>query len=335
MLQQKVSIVLDFSESIRYYGLANKVESLYTQIVKDLKEQAIKNNIRTEVSVYTFGDQTSIVNGFKNINKLPENIKYRSLGNTALVSAVTKAINDAKDDSDFDDEDTSYLFLILTDGQENVSLSTDKTNFRQLLNDVDKTGRFTITAHTPYTGRQYLLNYGFKSHNINVWEQTDAGIHEVECKTSGGISNYYTSRSKGIRSVNNFYSPDLSFSPTTLKKELKDVTHQFVTYGVPMSWEKKEIRDFIEKEAGRPYVKGKAFYQLTKKETIQATKELVVRDIRTGHTYSGPDARELLGLPNKEVKVVPATYTNQYELFCQSTSTNRHLVGGTKVLWRE
>lgn len=39
----------------------------------------------------------------------------------------------------------------------------------------------------------------------------------------------------------------------------------------------------------------------------------------------------MLGLPDFEVKVNPASY-GQYDIFVQSTSVNRKLIKGTKLL---
>ena len=43
------------------------------------------------------------------------------------------------------------------------------------------------------------------------------------------------------------------------------------------------------------------------------------------------DARQLLGLPDYEVKVSPTSHPN-YDLFIQSTSVNRKLLAGQRVM---
>jgi hypothetical protein len=48
--------------------------------------------------------------------------------------------------------------------------------------------------------------------------------------------------------------------------------------------------------------------------------------------YGGNAARSLIGLPyGAEAKVEPGNHAN-YDIFVQSTSTNRKLVRGTKLL---
>lgn len=92
------------------------------------------------------------------------------------------------------------------------------------------------------------------------------------------------------------------------------------------------IRDFVQ-ENGLIFKKGRGFYQLTKTETIQDYKEIVLRANTTGDLYSGEKARELLGLPRhgsvRARPVVPRGYT----AFVQSTSVNRKLIGGTEFLY--
>jgi hypothetical protein len=96
--------------------------------------------------------------------------------------------------------------------------------------------------------------------------------------------------------------------------------------------ENQSIRDFVESN-GLIFKKGRGFYQLTKTETIQDYKEVVLRENLTGDLYSGGKARELLGLPRvgstHTRPMVPAGYT----AFVQSTSYNRKLIGGTEFLY--
>lgn len=94
----------------------------------------------------------------------------------------------------------------------------------------------------------------------------------------------------------------------------------------------QSIRDYVLSN-GLIFKKGRGFYQLTKTETIQDYKEVVLRDDATGDLFCGEKARELLGLPRtgtiRSRPVVPSGYT----AFVQSTSYNRKLIGGTEFLY--
>ncbi len=92
------------------------------------------------------------------------------------------------------------------------------------------------------------------------------------------------------------------------------------------------IRDFVN-ENGLIFQTGKGFYEFTKSELIQEKKEVVLRDKATGDMFSGDKARRMIGLrPGERAKVKP-TYLKDYDVFVQSTSYNRKLVGDTRFLY--
>jgi hypothetical protein len=92
------------------------------------------------------------------------------------------------------------------------------------------------------------------------------------------------------------------------------------------------IKDLVV-ENGLRFKKGRGFYEFTKTETIQAGKEVVLMDKKTGDRFSGVKARELLGLPEGMTTRIRPTSLEKYAVFVQSTSANRKLVGGTRFLY--
>jgi hypothetical protein len=94
---------------------------------------------------------------------------------------------------------------------------------------------------------------------------------------------------------------------------------------------KERIDDRVNR-AGIPYRVGSGYYELSKTETIQPQKQIIVVDKGTGQAYSGEQARDLIGLPKAiSVKVKP-DYNPKYKIFVQSTSVNRNLMPDTEVL---
>ncbi|MDP3769689.1 MAG: hypothetical protein Q8R40_01985 [bacterium] len=92
------------------------------------------------------------------------------------------------------------------------------------------------------------------------------------------------------------------------------------------------IRDFVE-EYSLEFKAGKGFYEFTKTELIQEKKEVVLRHKDTGDMFTGRKARAMIGLgPNERAKVKPK-YLETYDVFVQSTSYNRKLIGGTRFLY--
>lgn len=86
-------------------------------------------------------------------------------------------------------------------------------------------------------------------------------------------------------------------------------------------------------ENGLTFKVGRGFYEFTKTETIQAQKEIVLMDRKTGDLFAGDAARDLLGLPIGETVRIKPQNLEQYVVFVQSTSANRKLVGSTRFLY--
>ena len=94
------------------------------------------------------------------------------------------------------------------------------------------------------------------------------------------------------------------------------------------------IKNFCE-EQGVQFKIGRGFYELTKPEKVQGHKEVVLMSRKSGDLFTGNRARELLGLPlNKEhdMKIAPK-HLDEWVPFIQSTSANRKLTGGTRILY--
>lgn len=91
------------------------------------------------------------------------------------------------------------------------------------------------------------------------------------------------------------------------------------------------IDQYVEKVTGQPYIKGSAFYQLCKEVLVQASKQIYIFDRQTQNVYQGVYARALLGIPETNCKLAP-DYNGRFDVFIQSTSLNRKLISGTKLL---
>lgn len=93
------------------------------------------------------------------------------------------------------------------------------------------------------------------------------------------------------------------------------------------------IRDFVN-DHDLVFAPGKGFYEFTKRETIQDKKEIVIRNKVTGDMFTGSAARKLLNIPlgMGKSKISPK-HGDKYDVFVQSTSYNRKLVGGTRFLY--
>ena len=98
-----------------------------------------------------------------------------------------------------------------------------------------------------------------------------------------------------------------------------------------------DIKGFVT-ENGIEFKKGRGFYELTKAETVQQYKEIIMQDRETGEMFNGSQVRERLGLQPQTEKggvneKLYAKDAKEFRIFVQSTSVNRKLIAGTTFLY--
>jgi hypothetical protein len=95
------------------------------------------------------------------------------------------------------------------------------------------------------------------------------------------------------------------------------------------------IKDFV-RDHSLVFQTGKGFYEFTKPELIQKTKEIILLNKSDGLFYEGLKARKLMNLVDYDAskKIKPTKdITDLYTIFIQSTSHSRKLICGTKFLY--
>ena len=98
-----------------------------------------------------------------------------------------------------------------------------------------------------------------------------------------------------------------------------------------------DIKGFVTAN-GIEFKKGRGFYELTKAETVQQYKEIIMQDRETGEMFNGSQVREKLGLQPQTEKggvneKLYAKDAKEFRIFVQSTSVNRKLIAGTTFLY--
>lgn len=98
-----------------------------------------------------------------------------------------------------------------------------------------------------------------------------------------------------------------------------------------------DIKGFVTKN-GITFKKGRGFYELSKAETVQQYKEVIMQDLETGEMFNGSQVREKLGLQPQSEKGgvnerLRAAAAKDFRVFVQSTSVNRKLIKGTTFLY--
>lgn len=93
------------------------------------------------------------------------------------------------------------------------------------------------------------------------------------------------------------------------------------------------IKQYVQ-EMGLIFKAGKGFYSFTKPEIISLKKQIVLMEKGTGRLYEGKAARKLAKIPMNDTKTrIKPTEIPDYDVYIQSTSYNRKLIGNTKFLY--
>jgi len=246
---------------------------------------------------------------------------------TPLWDSVNKAIETISSSSS---EKDVYLVMVITDGEENSSVTTAWT-LKQTIKSLQATDRWTFVFRVPVGSKQTLINLGIPEGNIVEWEQTEKSLRASTEATVNATRSYFSAVAQGATSSQNFYTNLNNVKPADLRRELNDITDK--VHAEPV-WDRDQgtqIRDFCQKTFGE-FEAGKAYYQLSKKEKVQDYKKIIVKHKKKGKYYSG-DVRSMLGLPTfGEIKLSPGDHPD-YEIYIESRSVNRKLVAHTKVLY--
>lgn len=326
-------IVLLVDNSTSMAGKERDVVKVVDGLISRLAQRSKEKDQETRATVYLFNTNIRCLFYDKDVLRLPSIAGlYKLEGATALIDATLKAISDLEKTATLYG-DHAFLIYVITDGEENSSNQGPAVLSSRIRN---LPVEWTLAALVPdQTGVAEAKSFGFLPGNIDKWSTTSpTGVVEVGEKVFQSTDSFMQARATGVRGTTNLFQLDASdITPKDVQSNLNRVPKgQYVTLAVPSNAPKTfPIKSFVERQTGT-YNQGSAFYRLTKREEIQPQKQIVLRDKYSGELYTGPEARRMLGLPDFTVKVAPAGQSDRYDIFVQSTSVNRNLVGGTSVL---
>jgi hypothetical protein len=321
-LVNHIALVIDESGSMQ----GRNVEPIVDATVESLKERSIALDQETRVSIYTFNDSARClvfdmdVMRFKTIRGMYSPDRY-----TALLDAMVLAIEDAKLVSQKYD-DHAFLIYGFTDGQENRSRNKPE-QLSRIINLLPE--NFTLALMVPdQRGVFDAKGFGFPSENIAVWNtESKEGFKEVGARVAQVTNSYMQARSQGVRGTKGLFNLDTS---NLTKRALAPVDFGYQIFPIRNDC---YIKDTVEGFTGKSYVVGNTFYQPAKAVKIQDYKQILVMDNKTNSLYTGDNIRQLLGIPDNTVEVNPGNYKD-WTIFVQSTSTNRKLIAGTRIVVR-
>jgi hypothetical protein len=323
-----IALVLDASGSMSH--LTDQVVKVADNQIAYLAQRSKELDQETRVTIYTFDypHRIKCIAYDKDVLRLPT-LKglYRPDGQTALIDATLKALDDLAKTPELYGEH-AFLTYVLTDGAENNSHNGPATLEKRLKALPD---HWTLACFVPnVNGVHEAKKFGFAKDNIAVWDTTAQGVKEVGETIRRATETFMTGRATGTRGYKNLFNLDTSkLTKANVTNLPKLGPGQFRMFPVE---QEGRIDEFVETKTKRAYVLGEAFYQLTKPVDVQPTKKVALYE-RKGHSvYIGKEARTLLGMPDSHtVKVSPAA-TPDFDIFIQSTSVNRKLFPGTHVL---
>lgn len=246
---------------------------------------------------------------------------YRPDGMTALYDAIVETIKQPVSAD-------RVLCVIQTDGEENSSRRATQHDVADLIKQKTAEGTWTFL----YLGADQdawarAKHMGFAQGNTMSYAGTAVGTQAMMASVAAGTNAYLKS---GAQATTRFFTDLSGLDAKQVRRQLDDIRADVTVYPVG---KEVEIKPFIEYHAGVPYVPGSAYYQLTKTETIQPDKDLMVMEKTGRAVYAGDDARDVLGFPSGvNARVTPGNHAN-WDVFVQSKSVNRKLVRGTKLIY--
>jgi hypothetical protein len=329
-----IAIVLDKSSSISSARLNEHIRDMYNSTVDAIIKSKDATN-STYLALVTFAYSATLDLAPTEINRVPSLTAFPCAGQTALFDGVGKAIETLRAIPG-DDVDTSYLVIVLTDGEENYSRIHNYISIGRLISELQATGKWTFAYNLPPGAKaDFVRRFHVPVDNVREWEGTAAGVRETEVKTSGAISTYFAARSAGLTQSQSFYenvTTNLAkLDTTTVKSTLDDIRKNFKVYTVAAEM---AIKPFVEQHTKTDYILGSAYYELTKPEKVQATKNVLLMKRGESAIFGGAKVRELIGLPTDGktiAKVVPGNHA-EFRIFLESRAVNRKLVRGSSVL---
>jgi hypothetical protein len=326
-------IVIDESTSMRAHASALvKAMDGYRDVLAQVSREQDQETRLTAYAFSSYGQQRCLFYDM-DVFRVPSLAGlYHPNGMTALVDCTMLAISDLKQTATLYGQH-ALMITGLSDGIENDSMHTPAELDRVITTLPEN---WTTAAFGPDAmAVRKLRACGFPGDNVAVWDTTSSsGIERVGSMMSEAAVSFMQGRSQGIHGYNKgtgaargglfkireFSSAEVTGALTALSPG------SYALIGVPQD---TPIKIFVETTQGRSYRMGEAYYEFTKKETVQPKKEIAV--LMDGRVYSGRAARGILGLPDHHVQVAP-DHKQGCTIFVQSTSPNRKLLAGTRLL---
>jgi len=207
-------LVLDASSSMS--SMRQEALDAFNEQLKDIRKASKDENLVSRVGFVKFASGVQDIDIWnKPIGKVKnlQKTDYRPGGMTAMLDGVGDTITKLMELEDIEDEDTSVLVNIISDGNENNSKRFTYADIASKIKELTDTGRWTFT----YSGANQDLSVISKKMNINIgntmsFDASSKGMKSSNLRRGRSMDNYFTSlklqRDSGTlaSSVSDFYS---------------------------------------------------------------------------------------------------------------------------------
>jgi len=350
--------ILIVDESLSMRGLRAAVVRVFDAFIARLAVTSKTAGQETRITVYFFnsyGTQKCVIYDMDVLRVPSLEGLYHPHGNTALLQTFQLAMSDLRE-IPVKYGNHSFVVFGWTDGEENDSyFPRTRENQSRVISEWSRAlasapDNETYGLFVPdQMGKVQAQQFGFPASNISVWDSTsEQGIEEAATLMGDVAESYMAARAQGVRGYSVRSGGGLfemrDFSAADVKSVLVPMT--------PGSYYFIDITDAmcggprgkigIEKvfaDQGRAYPKGKCYYQFTDRAKIQSYKSVAIevaperpQDERRVYSGSLDQVRGLVGLPDGYEVTVAPTPKPGMTVFVQSTSHNRNLFPGTRLL---
>jgi len=204
-LKNRIAIILDRSWSMD--NMRDQAIKMFNEQVDTIIEE--NEDMDTKVSLVTFTtnvDEPEVWN--KPIDSLGKLTKrsYQPDGMTAMYDAVGMTVDKLRALPEADDENCSFLVIVISDGMENASREYSSPMLASRVKKLQDKGNWTFT----YLGAEQDLTQvsaatGIKLDNMQVFTASAGGMRGASASNIGGMTKYFNSRKMGATSVSCFY----------------------------------------------------------------------------------------------------------------------------------
>jgi hypothetical protein len=324
-----IAVVADESYSMN--GLTGAVVKVSDTVIAHLAERSRHYDQETRITYYTFSDTSRCLFYDKDVLRMPSIAgRYQPAGNTALIDTTMLAISDLEKTAQLYG-DHAFLLYVFSDGMDNRSQIRPAALAAKI---TSLPSNWTIASFAPHQQAGFdLKKCGFPAGNIAMWDAlTTAGVEEMGAVIRDSSDAFMAGREHGVRGYSGSTATGglfrvREFTSTEVTSKLPPLTRgSYTLHDVAVD---ERIDEFTQRVTGKPYANGHAYYQFTKREEIQASKQVAVEV--NGDIYTGRAARDILGLPDASIRISPNAKAGAV-IFVQSTSYNRKLIAGTRLL---